>query len=70
MLTILFFIFFIGIFGRLAIFALKAAWGISKIILWLIIAPIVLVAMLASGLVYVAIIALAIGGIVSLIKTA
>lgn len=70
MLTILFIIFFIGIFGRLAIFALKAAWGISKVIVWLIIAPIVLVAMLASGLVYLAIIALIIYGIISLFKTA
>lgn len=70
MLTILFIIFFIGIFGRLAIFALKATWGISKVIVWLIIAPIVLVAMLASGLVYLAIIALIIYGIISLFKTA
>ena len=36
MLTILFLIFLFGIFGKLFLFGIRAAWGISKFILMLV----------------------------------
>lgn len=68
MLTILFFVLLFGIFGKLIWFAVKAAWGITKILFSIVFLPIVLLVLFFSGLVYVALGLLVIIGIVSLIK--
>ena len=60
MLTFLFIVLMLGVFGKLLVFAIKATWSITKII--------VIIGLFVSGLAYAALIVLAIVGIVSLIK--
>lgn len=68
MLTFLFFVLLFGIFGKLIWLAVKAAWGISKIVFSIVFLPVVVLVLFFSGLVYVALGLLAVIGIVSLIK--
>lgn len=68
MLTFIFIVLMLGVFGKMLGFAIKCTWSILKIVLYLVIAPIVIIAMFFSGLVYVAFIALIIMGVVSLVK--
>ena len=68
MLTILFLIFSFGIFGKLFFFGLKAAWGLSKFVLTIILLPITLMMMVSAGLIYFAFILLIIIGIISFFK--
>lgn len=67
-ITLLFIAFMLTIFGRLIAFAFKAAWGITKVVLVLIVLPVALIALFAAGFVYIAIPILAIVGIVALVK--
>lgn len=68
MLTFLFFVLLFGIFGKLIWLAVKAAWGISKIVFSIVFLPVVVLVLFFSGLVYVALGLLAVIGIASLIK--
>lgn len=68
MLTFLFFVLLFGIFGKLIWLAVKAAWGISKIVFSIVFLPVVVLVLFFSGLVYVALGLLVVIGIVSLIK--
>ena len=68
MLTFLFFILLFGIFGKLIWLAVRAAWGISKIVFSIVFLPVVVLVLFFSGLVYVALGLLVVIGIVSLIK--
>ena len=68
MLTFLFIVLLLTVFGKLLILAIKAAWGITKILLNIVLLPLVIIGMFLSGLTYLALIALAIVGLVSLIK--
>ena len=68
MLTLLFVVLLLTIFGKLMIFAIKAAWGITKILLNIVLLPFIIIGMFAGGLTYLALIVLAIVGLVSLIK--
>ena len=68
MLTFLFFELLFGIFGKLIWLAVKAAWGISKIVFSIVFLPVVVLVLFFSGLVYVALGLLVVIGIVSLIK--
>ena len=68
MLTLLFVVLLLTIFGKLLIFAIKAAWGITKILLDIVLLPLIIIGMFAGGLTYLALIVLAIVGFVSLIK--
>mgnify|MGYP000859160202 FL=1 len=68
MLTLLFVVLLLTIFGKLLIFAIKAAWGITKILLNIVLLPLIIIGMFAGGLTYLALIVLAIVGLVSLIK--
>ena len=62
MMTILFFILFFMIFGKLVKLAFKATWGIMKILLYIVFLPIILVALVMSGFVFIALpILLAVG---------
>ena len=69
MLELLFFIFLFGIFGKLFFFGLKAAWGLSKFILTIILLPITLMVMVSCGLLYFAFVLLIAVGIISFFKT-
>lgn len=68
MLTFLFFVLLFGIFGKLIWLAVKAAWGISKIVFSIVFLPVVVLVLFFSGLVYVALGLLVVIGIASLIK--
>ena len=68
MLTLLFLICMLGIFGKLLIFGLRAAWGVSKLILTVVFFPVILIGMVFAGLIYLAFPILIIVGIVTLYK--
>ncbi|MDE7232936.1 MAG: hypothetical protein K2N37_07690 [Lachnospiraceae bacterium] len=65
MITLLFCILMFTVFGKLALVAIRAAWGISKVIFCLVLAPLFLIVLLISGLVYIALPLLLIGAVVS-----
>ena len=61
MLTLLFGICMLVLFGKLLVFGIRAAWGISKIL------PIILIALVAGGLLYIAFPILIVLGLISLV---
>ncbi|MCQ2507626.1 MAG: hypothetical protein MJ097_02415 [Dorea sp.] len=67
MLTLIFMILLFSVFGRLFVFGLKAAWGISKIIVTVLFFPIVLIGMFLHGFVFLALICLIVFGVGSLL---
>lgn len=69
MFTLLFIIFTFIIFGKLFMFALKASWGIVKILFTVLLLPVVLILLVVAGLVYIALPVLLIVGAVSLISS-
>ncbi len=68
MFTLIFFILFIMIFGKIIIFGVKAAWGIGKLLFSVVLLPLIILALFFAGLIYVAFIALVIVGMIALIK--
>ncbi len=68
MFYFLFMILMIFVFGKLFFFGLKAAWGLSKFVLTIILLPITLMMMISAGLIYFAFIILIIIGIISFFK--
>lgn len=66
MLTLLFIICMFGIFGKLLWFGIKAAWGISKFVLTIVLLPVILIALVLGGLLYLAIPILIVIGVISL----
>ena len=67
MLTLLFAICMIAVFGKLAVLALKGAWGLTKIVFSLIFLPLILIGMVIKGLIVLALPILIIFGVFSLI---
>ena len=67
MLTFLFFILMLAVFGKILGFAIKATWGISKIIFSVVLLPLFLVGLVLKGLLTLALPILVIIGIISLI---
>ena len=67
MLSLLFTICMIWIFGKLFIFGVKAAWGISKLLLTVVFLPLILIGMVIGGLMSIAFPILIIVGIVALV---
>lgn len=67
MLELLFFVLMFMVFGKLFVFALKASWGIMKILLTIVFLPISLIVMVLGGLLSLAVPILAVIGLVSLI---
>lgn len=68
MFYFLFVILMFFVFGKLFIFGLKAAWGLSKFVLTIILLPITLMMMVSAGLIYFAFIILIIIGVISFFK--
>ena len=64
MFYFLFMILMFYIFGKLFFFGLKAAWGLSKFVL-----TIILLVMVSCGLLYFAFVLLIVVGIISFFKT-
>lgn len=69
MFYFLFIILMFYIFGKLFFFGLKAAWGLSKFVLTIILLPITLMVMVSCGLLYFAFVLLIVVGIISFFKT-
>ena len=69
MFYFLFMILMFYIFGKLFFFGLKAAWGLSKFVLTIILLPITLMVMVSCGLLYFAFVLLIVVGIISCFKT-
>lgn len=67
-MTLIFLIMFFGIFGKMAVLAFKAAWGLTKVIFTLVFLPIIIIGFALSGLIYIAFIGLIIAGVVMLVK--
>ncbi len=67
MLSLLFAIGMILLFGKLFFFGLKATWGITKFLVTIVLLPLVLIIMAVSGMFYIAFIILIAGGIVAAI---
>ena len=70
MMTLLFMILMVWIFGKLIGVAFKAAGGISKVLFTLVFLPIALLGLVFVGLIKLAFPILAIVGLVTLIRTA
>ena len=66
MLTLIFIICMLTIFGSLARFAFFGAWGLTRILFGLVFFPIILIGLVFKGLVVIALPALIIYGIVAL----
>lgn len=66
MFDIIFFILMLVVFGKILGFALKAAWGISKIIVSIILLPLFLILLVLKGLLIIAFPVLIVVGLVSL----
>jgi len=69
MLTLLFVVMMCAIFGNLFAFAIKAAWGIGKLIFMFAVLPLLIVGMIIAGVINLVVPVLVIVGIVYLIKT-
>ena len=70
MLTLLFIIMMLGVFGKLAGLAFRATWGITKICFRLIFLPLILIGLVLTGFIYIAIPLLVVIGIVVLVMAA
>lgn len=66
MLTLLFIVLILAVFGRLLGFAIKAAWGITKIVFTIVLFPLALIAMVFAGMFYIVLPILIIVGLVSM----
>ena len=67
MLSFLFAILMIGIFGKLIGFAFHAAWGLTKIVCTLVVLPVVLIVLVVAGFMAIALPVLVVVGIVALV---
>lgn len=67
MLTVIFFAALIFVAWKMLVWGLKAAWGIAKILCFVILLPLLLVGIFFVGLIYLAIPILVIVGIAAMI---
>lgn len=67
MLSFLFTILMIMVFGKILLFALRATWGITKILFSVVFLPFVLVFLVLQGLIFIALPVLVIIGLISLV---
>lgn len=70
MALLIFVLLFLTVFGKMFVWSLKAAWSISKIVFTIVFMPIILIAIVCSGFIYLAIGMLVIGGIVTFVRSA
>ncbi len=66
----LFMILMFMFFGKMIIFGIKAAWGLGKFVIGLILLPVLIVGVIAAGLVYLVLPLLAIAGVILLVRKA
>lgn len=65
--AIIFWVLLIAVFGRLIFFAFKLCWKVFKAVFLVILLPLALIAVFVRGFVYIAIAAVVVVGIISLI---
>lgn len=70
MLTLIFAVLMIIVFGKLIIWAIKAAWGITKVLVTIVLFPVILIGLVCAGAIYLALILLVIGGLIAFIGSA
>lgn len=66
MLSLLFMVLMLVIFGKIFGFALKATWGMTKIIFSIVLLPVFLIFLVFMGLMWIALPVLLVIGVVSL----
>ena len=66
--SILFFIVMVHVFGKLAIFGVKMAWGIAKFVCWILLLPAFLIALVFAGMFVIAVPILAVIGLFTLLE--
>ncbi len=69
MITFLFCMLMLLVFGKLAVFAARAAWGVMKIVACFVFVPLFLMILVISGLVYIALPILIIVGIIGFVSS-
>ncbi|MBE5923800.1 MAG: hypothetical protein E7271_04930 [Lachnospiraceae bacterium] len=67
MLTLIFVVLLIAVVIKILVFALKAAWGITRIVLSVVLFPIIFIALALTGFISVAIVGLIVVGLISII---
>ncbi|MDC7279263.1 MULTISPECIES: hypothetical protein [Pseudobutyrivibrio] len=70
MFTLLFFVLFFMVFGKMIGFAFRATWGLTKILFSVVFLPLILIGLVFGGLLYIAFPVLLVVGLVSLIANA
>lgn len=68
MLSFLFTILMIVVFGKMIGFAIRATWGISKVIVTLVLLPMILIVLVLGGLLSIAFPILVIVGLIALVR--
>ena len=68
MINLIFTIFMFLIFGNILMFAIRMAWGITKVLFSLVLLPVFLIALVFAGLIKLAFPILAIIGLISIIS--
>ena len=66
MLALIFMVLLFMVFGKILVFAVKAAWGVTKIVCTVVLFPLILIGMVVGGLIKIALPVLLIVGVVSL----
>lgn len=67
MFTILFGILMLIIFGKILGFAIRASWGLIKILFTIVLLPLILVGLVIAGLIYLAVPLLLIAGVCAVV---
>ncbi len=70
MLSLIFAIMMIAVFGKIFGLAMRASWTILKVVFTLVFLPVILIGMCVAGLFYIALPVLIVIGIISLIASA
>ena len=68
MINLIFTIFMFLIFGNILMFAIKMAWGVTKVLFSLVFLPVFLIVLVLAGLIKLALPILAIVGLISIIS--
>ena len=68
MINLIFTIFMFLIFGNILMFAIKMAWGATKVLFSLVFLPVFLIVLVLAGLIKLALPILAIVGLISIIS--
>lgn len=69
MLTAVFVILLIMVFGKIGMFALKATWSIAKFLLTVVFLPLILIGLVIKGLLMIAFPILLVIAVITLFKT-